>query len=67
MKAHSIRTALRVLAGLARDCKGATAVEYGLILALIVIALIAGVSALGSQTSSTWNGLYNRISTATGY
>ncbi|WP_363284119.1 Flp family type IVb pilin [uncultured Sphingomonas sp.] len=67
MMSFSTRRAQRVLAGLARDRKAATAVEYGLIIALIVIALIGGVSSLGSQTTSTWNGLYNRISTATGY
>ncbi|MBN2971538.1 Flp family type IVb pilin [Roseomonas aeriglobus] len=63
----STRTVRQVLAGLARDCKAATAVEYGLIIALIVIVLIAGVGSLGSQTTLTWNGLYNRISAATGY
>ncbi|KQN26978.1 hypothetical protein ASE86_10695 [Sphingomonas sp. Leaf33] len=66
MASFSISIVTRVLAGLARDCKAATAVEYGLILALMVIVLIAGVGSLGTQTSETWNGLYNRISVATG-
>lgn len=34
---------------------GATAIEYGLIAALIAVAIIAAVSALGSNASSTFN------------
>ncbi|MBM3928080.1 MAG: Flp family type IVb pilin [Sphingomonadales bacterium] len=67
MAPKSIRSAARLLAGLTRDRKAATAVEYGLILALIVIALIAGLGNLGSETKATWNGLYTRIATATGF
>lgn len=31
--------------------KGATAVEYGLIMALMVLAIIGGITALGTNTS----------------
>ena len=34
---------------------GATAIEYGLIAALIAVAIITAVSALGSNTSSTFD------------
>ena len=34
---------------------GATAIEYGLIAALIAVAIIGAVSALGSNTSSTFD------------
>lgn len=34
---------------------GATAIEYGLIAALIAVAIIGAVTALGSNTSSTFN------------
>ena len=33
---------------------GATAIEYGLIAALIAVAIIGAVSTLGSETSSTF-------------
>ncbi len=34
---------------------GATAIEYGLIAALIAVAIIGAVSTLGSKTGSTFN------------
>lgn len=34
---------------------GATAIEYGLIAALIAVAIIGAVTALGSNTSATFN------------
>jgi pilus assembly protein Flp/PilA len=41
--------------------EGATAVEYGLIAALIVIAVMAAMSNLGNSTSNMWNGVANTI------
>lgn len=38
-----------------RDESGATAIEYGLIAALIGVAIIAGVKALGTNLSSTFS------------
>lgn len=46
---------MRHLWGLVRDEHGATAIEYGLIVALIAIAIITGVQGLGSQVGSTFN------------
>ena len=40
-----------------KDESGATAIEYGLIAALIAVAIIGGVSALGTQTNTTFNGV----------
>jgi pilus assembly protein Flp/PilA len=37
-----------------RDTKGATAIEYGLIAALIAVAAIGAMGALGSKLSSTF-------------
>jgi pilus assembly protein Flp/PilA len=37
------------------DKKGATAIEYGLIAALIAVAAIAAMSGLGKQLSATFN------------
>ncbi len=36
--------------------KGATAIEYGMIAALIALAVVAGVSAVGEQVTQLWNG-----------
>jgi pilus assembly protein Flp/PilA len=46
-----------VLSLLRDDC-GATAIEYGLIAALIAVAAIAGMSAVGSGLT----GLFNTVS-----
>ena len=39
------------------DRRGATAVEYGLIAALIVVALLGGLSALGGGAGGMWTDL----------
>ena len=44
-----------------RDKRGATAVEYGLILALIFLAVMGGVSSLGSSVQGRWNDIANRV------
>ena len=36
-----------------KDIKGATAIEYGLIAALIAVAAIAAMSSLGNQLNTT--------------
>lgn len=38
-----------------RDTQGATAIEYGLIAALIAVAAIGAMSALGGQITTTFN------------
>ena len=40
---------------LLRDEQGATAIEYGLIAALIAVAAITAMGALGNQLSNTFN------------
>ncbi|MEO0907656.1 MAG: Flp family type IVb pilin [Pseudomonadota bacterium] len=40
---------------LARDEQGATAIEYGLIAALIAVAAITAMGALGDQLDGTFN------------
>ena len=39
---------------LCRDEKGATAVEYGLIVALIVIAIIGSMGSVANESSGLW-------------
>lgn len=38
-----------------KDRKGATAIEYGLIAALIAVAAIGAMSALGGKLTNTFN------------
>jgi pilus assembly protein Flp/PilA len=42
-----------------KDESGATAIEYGLIAALIALAIVAGAGALGTSLDA----LFNRVST----
>ena len=47
----------KIFARLMKDESGATAIEYGLIAALISVALIAGASALGTSLNNQFTGL----------
>ena len=48
-------------AKLIRDIKAASAVEYGLICALIVIAMIAGLNNVAGKTTGMWNGVSDNV------
>jgi pilus assembly protein Flp/PilA len=48
---------------LGADKRGATAIEYGLICALIVIAMMGGLQALGGGTAGMWGKLSNTMNT----
>ncbi|RPF72865.1 Flp family type IVb pilin [Aurantiacibacter spongiae] len=50
---------------LIRDTRGATAVEYGLIAALIVIAMITAMQALATETNAMWGGVQTKVQAAT--
>ncbi|WP_066479984.1 MULTISPECIES: Flp family type IVb pilin [unclassified Sphingomonas] len=43
------------------DQKGATAIEYGLIVSLVVIAMVASLSSVGSVTSEIWNNVSTKV------
>ena len=47
--------------GLLRCERGATAVEYGLILALIVLAIIAALSNVANKTIGMWNNVATEV------
>ena len=44
-----------------RNESGATAIEYGLIVALIALAIVMGVGGLGEQVSWLWGNNNSRI------
>lgn len=56
LKKHLIR--------LSRDQKGATAIEYGLIVSLIVIGLLAGFINLANTTTGLFNNVANDVEEA---
>lgn len=46
-----------------RDDEGATAVEYGLLVSLIAVAIIIGVGAFGSHLNDIFNALVTKFKT----
>jgi len=50
-----------ILVRLAKDESGATAIEYGLIAALIATALIVGAGTLGNALNTQFNGLSGQL------
>jgi pilus assembly protein Flp/PilA len=44
-----------------RNESGATAIEYGLIAALIALAIVAGAGALGNNLSSKFNDISSKL------
>lgn len=53
-----------LLKKLGSDAKGATAIEYGLIIGLVFIAMMAGVSSLGGGVNGGWSIISNKVSSA---
>ncbi len=56
----AIRECLRTLRA---EDRGATAVEYGLIAALIVVAMIGGLKTLGGGANGMWGRVSNVVQT----
>lgn len=46
---------MKILRALAAHCKGATAIEYALVAALIAVAAVTAMGTLGNQLSSTFS------------
>jgi len=57
-------TAIRkTLRRLRIDSRGATAIEYGLIAALIVVAMIGALKSLGGGVGGAWSNLSTTVQT----
>lgn len=52
---------MRLIRSFLRDQSGATAIEYGLIAALVGVAVIGGVTALGSGITNIFGIVENEI------
>ncbi|MCH2496713.1 MAG: Flp family type IVb pilin [Erythrobacter sp.] len=57
---------IEFLKDLGRDTRGATAVEYGLILALIFLAMVGAVQTFGQEVIEMWNLISDTILASTG-
>lgn len=56
--------AIRTLRRLRSDKRGATAIEYGLIVSLIVVAIIGALSNLGGGAGGMWGKLDAEVAKA---
>jgi pilus assembly protein Flp/PilA len=56
---------MRLLKEFIADESGATAIEYGLIAALIAVGIIAAASLLGNSLSGIFGRVSNRLNNAT--
>jgi pilus assembly protein Flp/PilA len=52
---------MNLISRFVRDESGATAIEYGLIAALIAVVIITGVTAVGTSLSTTFNTLSSKL------
>jgi pilus assembly protein Flp/PilA len=52
---------VRPLRKLLKDKRGATAVEYGLIVSLVVLAMLAALWQLATTTIRMWDGISERV------
>jgi pilus assembly protein Flp/PilA len=57
---------MNVVTRFVADESGATAIEYGLIAALIAVGIIAAATALGGSLSSLFGRISDKLNTATG-
>jgi len=55
---------MRRLSNLIRDEKAVSAVEYGLIISLIVVAMIAGLRGVAGSTTTMWNNISDAVQKA---
>jgi pilus assembly protein Flp/PilA len=61
----SVATILRHAPGrMVRDLRGATAIEYGLILAFVAMTMIVGLSVLADANTGIWNSVSTKVAAA---
>jgi len=47
-----------------KDERGATAIEYGLIISLVVLAMVGALTLLAGTTSTMWTNVSTRVDAA---
>ena len=58
------RSVRRIVQQLLKDSEGATAVEYGLILSLVFLAMIGAVAGFGDETIAMWEQVTDDVESA---
>lgn len=59
-----MKTGFKLLRSFKKDKSGATAIEYGMIAALIAVAIIGSLRTLGGDAGGMWDQNQDSISTA---
>lgn len=60
-----MRAFIKIIGDVVRDRRAATAVEYGFILALIVLAMMASLMQVANVTIGMWNNVNGDVQSAT--
>ena len=55
---------IRQLGKLLGDCRGATAVEYGLIISLVVIGCLGALASVAGASTDLWTDISTKVSDA---
>ncbi len=55
----------KIVSRFVKDESGATAIEYGLIAALIALAIVVGATSLGNSLNNKFNTIANKLDAAT--
>ncbi len=63
---REIAIMFKVIRTFAKDQSGATAIEYGLIAALVSVAAIGALTAMGNSLSTMFNTVSSALSSAVG-
>lgn len=59
-----MRRTLLIIRQLCHDSRAATAVEYGLIVALMVLAMLGGLQLFADSTIGMWNNVSTKVASA---
>ena len=57
-------SARRLMCRFARDRRGTTSIEYGLIAVLVAVGMLVGLRALSNGNESSWNDTSSKITNA---
>ena len=57
-------TMIRLFGKLLRDARGGTAIEYGLIAAVVVIAMLAALIAFAHAATDIWGNVATKVTNA---
>lgn len=61
---NKINSCKKLLTRFAKDTSGATAIEYGLLVAVLSIALISSYKLIGDSNNSVWGDMTNSFDAA---